>query len=281
MTERFDPSGRNRLFRRAAIWAAAAAFAWAGACRGGLGSRIRPPSESGRPYLQKYAQIEDIAVWIVDGPYVRENLDEEFTNFGQHYAFRFIPRDEFWLDRENCPGEAGFFVDHLLVEHRLMAGGMDYIHALEKGDAAETAERNRTAPVRDGEALRAAKGEAALVAKMHKELLAEFSGAVKVWIVDGEWVRDFYDIDFTEGGHDKVYKFIPAGEVWIDDDVTPAERKFILLHELHERSLMDKGWTYPKAHRDSSRVEFECRRHPEKLDARLREEIDKNRAPRG
>ncbi|MGD0784005.1 MAG: hypothetical protein ABSA30_14245, partial [Candidatus Aminicenantales bacterium] len=168
-----------------------------------------------------------------------------------------------------------------LVEHRLMAGGMDYIHALEKGDAAEMAERSRTAPVREAEALRAAKGDAALMAKIHKELLAELSGEVKVWVVDGELVRDLDYIDFTEGGHDKVYKFIPAGEVWIDDDVTPAERKFILLHELHERNLMDLGWTYEKAHRDSSRIEFECRRHPRTVDGLLRVEIAKSRAPHG
>ena len=279
MPERLELSARSRLVRRAAAWAAAAAIVWAGACGGALRLRVRPPSEPGRPYLQKYARIEGIIVWIVDGPYVRENLDEEFTNFGQHYAFPFIPRDEFWLDRQNVPGEEGFFIDHLRVEHRLMAGGMDYDHALEEGDAAEKAERSRTALAREGEVLRESNRGAALLAKIHKELLDEFSAEVKVWIVDGELVRDLYYIDFTEGGHDEVYKFIPAKEVWIDDDVMPAERKFILLHELHERNLMNRGWTYEKAHRDSSRIEFECRRHPETVDARLRVEIEKNRGP--
>jgi hypothetical protein len=98
-------------------------------------------------------------------------------------------------------------------------------------------------------------------------------------VVDGELVRDLYYIDFTEGGHDKVYKFVPPKEVWIDDDVSPAERKFILLHELHERHLMDLGWTYDKAHPDSSRIEFDGRRHPDKMDARLRAEIEINRIP--
>jgi hypothetical protein len=277
MAGRAESPGRNPLLRRIAIWTAAAAIAWSGACGGGLRSGVRPPSEPGRPYLQKYAQIEDVAVWIVDGPYVRENLDEEFTNFGQHYVFSFIPRDEFWLDRQNVPGEEKFFIDHLLVERRLMAGGMDYDHALDRGDAAEKAERSGTALAREGEALRAANGDAALVARIHKELLAEYSGDVNVWVVDGELVRDLDYIDFTEGGHDKVYAFVPSREVWIDDDVSPAERKFILLHELHERNLMDRGWTYEKAHRDSSRIEFESRRHPETVDARLKAEIDKNR----
>jgi hypothetical protein len=57
---------------------------------------------------------------------VRENLDEEFTNFGQHYRFHFIPINEFWLDQQHAPGEEQFFIDHLLVEYRLMRYGMDY-----------------------------------------------------------------------------------------------------------------------------------------------------------
>jgi hypothetical protein len=40
---------------------------------------------------------------------------------------------------------------------------------------------------------------------------------------------------------------------------------------------MDRGWTYAEAHKDSSRIEFECRRHPETADARLKAEIEKNR----
>jgi hypothetical protein len=61
--------------------------------------------------------------------------DEEFTNFGQHYRFRFIPTHEFWIDHEHGLGEQRIFIDHLLVEHRLMAGGMPYDQALGKADA--------------------------------------------------------------------------------------------------------------------------------------------------
>ncbi len=59
------------------------------------------------------------------------------------------------------------------------------------------------------------------------KFLKSYSRKVKVWIVDGEAVRDLFFIDFTEGGYDKVYPFIPSGEIWIDDDVFPRERKFI------------------------------------------------------
>ena len=54
-------------------------------------------------------------------------------------------------------------------------------------------------------------------------------------------------------------------EVWIDDDIAEAERGYVLVHELHERRLMATGWTYDKAHADSSRLELRCRRHPDEL----------------
>jgi len=249
-----------------------------GGCAGGPGSRVLPPSVTGKPYVRLLEKAEGFDVWIVNGSYVRENLDEEFTNFGQHLRFPFIPDREFWIDEEHAPGEAAFFVRHLLVEHDFMARGMKYPDALDRGDAAEKAERAKTRLEQEGAALRDAGRMRELMDKVHRELLPEYSDGVKVWVVDGELVRDVYYIDFTEGGHDKIYAFIPANEVWIDDDVMPGERKFILLHELHERALMAGGWPYAKAHPDSSRVEFHYRHHPAGLEAALRAEAAKNRS---
>jgi hypothetical protein len=67
-------------------------------------------------------------------------------------------------------------------------------------------------------------------------------GEISIWIVDGRLVRSVFDVDFTEGGHDYVYEFVPQNEVWIDNDLEESERPFVLLHELHERNLMAKGW---------------------------------------
>jgi hypothetical protein len=78
-------------------------------------------------------------------------------------------------------------------------------------------------------------------------------------------VRSAFDIDFTAGGHDHVYEFVPEGEVWIDDAIEEKERGFVLLHELHERNRMAEGWPYSKAHTESSRLEFRCRHHPDEL----------------
>jgi hypothetical protein len=227
-----------------------------------------------KPYIKKLDQIANITVWIVDGQYVRGRIDEEFTNFGQHLRFRFIPMHEFWIDKEHGPGEEHFFIDHLLIEHRLMTQGMAYDKALEKADAVELKERRKVELIKQIAKLSNRKA----IENIHKQLLKKYSGAVKVWIIQGGLVRSLYFIDFTEGGHDLVYPhFIPKNEVWLDDDLSPGERRFVLLHELHERHLMSLGWPYFKAHRSASRIEYHCREHQDELEANLRLEVEKNR----
>jgi hypothetical protein len=228
-----------------------------------------------KPYLKKIITVSKFSVYFVDGKYVRDRLSEEFTNFGQHYRFRFIPKNEFWIDNERTPGEEEFFIDHMLIENRLMAKGMSYDDALSRADKAEMKERRKVDFVKKGIPSRHKKEED--IRRIHKELLTRYStDNVKVWIVDGELVRDLFFIDFTEGGHDKVYSFVPPHEVWLDDDLQLKELKYVLLHEVHERRLMAQGWPYSKAHRSSSHIEYYCRHHPRELNVRLREETAKN-----
>jgi hypothetical protein len=228
-----------------------------------------------KPYIKKIATISKFSVFLVDGEYVRDHLSEEFTNFGQHFRFRFIPADEFWIDAERTPGEEHFFIDHLLMEHRLMAGGMSYDAALTLADKAEMKERRKVGFIRKGIKPRLNKEE--YIRLVHKKKLTRYStDKLKIWIVDGDLVRDRFFIDFTEGGNDKVYRFIPAHEVWLDNDLQVKERRYVLLHEVHERRLMAQGWTYFKAHRSASTLEYHCRHHPSELSDKLREEIEKN-----
>ena len=220
------------------------------------------------PYVKKAGERGRIAIWIVDGTYVRTHIDEEFTNYGQHYAFTFIPENEFWIDREGKPDELRFFVDHLLVEHRLMARGVDYDRALEAADKAELAERRKSGDV----AKLTKHGNLPQPEKVHVHLWKKLENGVSVWIIDGRLVRSVFDVDFTEGGHDHVYEFVPENEVWIDNDLEEAERPYVLLHELHERNLMAKGWDYDRAHEDSSKLEYHCRHHPEEIHQALANE---------
>jgi hypothetical protein len=234
-----------------------------------------------KPYVRKLDTISKLTVWLVDGSFVRSRLGIEFTNLGHHYTFPFIPRSELWIDREAAPGEQRFFMDHVLVEHRLMAGGKGYHYALAQADRMEKAERAKDRLMRGfgrfnvlDESL---MGRHAMD-RIHKRLLRKYSRAVRVWIVDGELVRDLLYVDFTEGGHDRVYPFIPRGEVWLDDDLAARERGFVILHELHERRLMGRGWPYDgrrrSAHRDASRLEYFCRHHPRQLGRELRKEME-------
>jgi hypothetical protein len=213
------------------------------------------------PYVRKVGQRGGITIWVVDGTYVRTHLDEEFTNYAQHYAFKFIPENEFWLDQEATEDEQQFFIDHLLVEHALMKKGVPYDDALAAADKKEQSEREKS-----GDIEKVKKGRSlADPARVHIKLWKTLESGVKVWIVDGRLVRSVFDVDFTEGGHDHVYEFVPHDEVWIDNDLEEAERAYVLLHELHERNLMAKGWPYSKAHEDSSKIEFYCRHHPDHL----------------
>ena len=221
------------------------------------------------PYLEKIERRGKFDIWIVDGTAIRGHKDEEFTNFGQHLRYPYIPENEFWLDREAAQDERRFFIEHLLVEHRLMARGMDYDAALEIADRAERKERRRA-----GDLKTLTHGGKTLPDghNVHDHLWKKLKSGLSVWIVNGRLVRSAFDIDFTEGGHDFVYEFVPSNEVWIDDDIEETERPYVLLHELHERNLMAKGMPYFKAHDDSSRLEYHCRHHSDELHDALAKE---------
>ena len=214
------------------------------------------------PYLHKVDKRGAIQIWIVDGSYVRGHIDEEFTNFGQHFRYKYIPDNEFWIDEETDHDEQAFFIDHLLVEHQMMAQGKPYGEALIKADSVERKERRRAGDVSKathrGQLLPDGHGA-------HEHLWKKLENGVSVWIVNGRFVRSAFDIDFTAGGHDHVYEFVPTGEVWVDDDITEKERGFVLLHELHERNRMADAIPYNAAHAEASRLEFRCRHHPDEL----------------
>jgi hypothetical protein len=214
------------------------------------------------PHLEKVDERGGLEVWIVDGSYIRGNIDEEFTNFGQHYRYPYIPINELWIDQETHADEHRFFIDHLLVEYRLMKEGAPYEKALPEADKEERKERRRAGDVRR---LTRSGHELPDAGKVHLRLWKKLESGLSVWIVNGRLVRSVFDIDFTAGGHDYVYEFVPENEVWIDDSIEEKERGYILLHELHERNRMAAGWPYNKAHAESSRLEYRCRHHPDEL----------------
>ena len=227
-----------------------------------------------RAYIKKFSNVSGFKVWIVNGNYIRGNLDEEFTNFGQHEGFNFIPKNEFWIDKERSPGEEKYFIETMLVMNRLIAKGMKDRDAAKIADKLERRERSKSRLMKKELGIKKHNGN--LIKTIHKSLIKKYcSKSLMVWVVKGELVRDLFFLDFTEGGHDKVYDFVPANEIWIDDDLSLEERKFVFLHEVHERNLMAKGMKYDPAHKSSSAIEYYCRKHPKMLDKCIRKELKK------
>jgi hypothetical protein len=197
-----------------------------------------------KPYLKLYDKVDGFKVYLVDGSYIRSHLNDQFTNFAQHYRFpKMIPLKEFWLDDEySNPKEYKFFIDHLLEEWKVMNRGVSYDKAIVEADAEEQRERDLEESGRFK------------IAKLGK------IGDVAVWLVDGRKVRDDDFIDFTEGGHDLVYDFIPPNEIWLDNAVKPEERPYILAHEFDERKKMaETGEAYKHAHNQASYLELNLR----------------------
>lgn len=202
-------------------------------------------------YVKQIDKIGKIKVFIVDGFIIRRDLDEEFTNFGQHYSFGYIPKYEFWIDKEASPDERKLFTDRLMNEWKLMKKA--YEEAVKK----DKLERKKFRKEDKDK-------------KFHIKLIKKIKDDVEIWKIDGKLVRDMLDIDFVEGGHEFVYNYVPKNEVWIDNDITTKERKFVILHELFERALMKKGSDYDNAHIKASEIEKELRLNPKKINDELK-----------
>lgn len=83
---------------------------------------------------------------------------------------------------------------------------------------------------------------------------------VRIFLVDGNKVRNHMLINFTMGGHHYVYNRIPEDEIWIDDH-NYDERAAVVEHEAHERKLMKfKKMSYSKAHDQANIVEKKSRK---------------------
>lgn len=215
-------------------------------------------SQFHKKLVDKYGGLE---IWEVDGQKIREKLDIEFPNYAMWPDFDYIPKNELWLDVEKDQNERQFFIDHMLAQWIVLKSGQDNSIALEKAYRVEKSERAKTG---DKEKVFDAKGKPH-PDKVHRSLLGKTADGLSVWLVDGRLVRSAFFADFMDGGHHLIYHWIPEKEVWIDDDLVKREYLYVILHELHERMLMAKGWSYNKAHPDSSKIELYCHHHPHHL----------------
>jgi hypothetical protein len=87
---------------------------------------------------------------------------------------------------------------------------------------------------------------------------------LRIMLVDGTYVRDTWDSDFSQGGNGWAYGFVPKNEIWIDWCIPEEEWPFIVYHECVEVEAMRRGFTYSQAHEKAKRQE-DCLRHPKNL----------------
>lgn len=185
-------------------------------------------------------------VWQVDGSALRRAALPDFTNYAHHFKFSLIPLYELWVDSGATGKDLEYDVERMVDEWRLISSGKRYAEAFEIAS-----DRDRE---RRSELPRAAK----------IRLLFATNAGLKVWLVRGDEVRKVAP-DYTEGGHDLVYPYIPTGDVWIDNAMEAGERGYTILHELTERAEMAQGMDYDHAHEVALRAEMDAREDPATL----------------
>jgi hypothetical protein len=219
-----------------------------------------------KPYIKKYKEVDGLIFYIVDGNYIRNFIDDQFTDFALHERFHFIPCGQAWIDRQTGgKKEYNYFVTNILAERKALKSGQDIWQA---GDVGSVAEK------------KARRFEIKKPIKI--KILYKYANII-IWLVRGAQVRLQKDVNFTQGGHDRVYSYIKPkkgqGEIWIDDEVPdPQDREDIALHEMHERNDMELGQSYGHgnrvtgAHASASFEEKLARRNPELLKSLVEKE---------
>jgi hypothetical protein len=92
--------------------------------------------------------------------------------------------------------------------------------------------------------------------------IAEAKGATPCYakMMFVESVNDQYSVDFKEGGHWLACNYIPKNEVWLNNEIEPTDRKYILARELFEIGQMSQGIDYDIAHAKASKYEQKLRK---------------------
>jgi hypothetical protein len=202
-------------------------------------------------------------VWIVDGKIVREAVDPEFLYGGNHERYPWIPTNEIWIDNAISCEEFHYTLEHELCERELMAlHGWSYDAAhdsalmveqqLRLGDLRLKQEHEHTlyeVSTTDSYGTKEISrlGDSLRLHNIYRLYVGK-RDTIDIWIVDGSNIRrDIYP-DFGLSGNDLAYHFIPAGEIWLDAQVSCEEMEFSIRRESAERTLMAAGLLYDDAY---------------------------------
>jgi hypothetical protein len=87
-----------------------------------------------RIYVEQYTTLpdptrpgEDVTVWLIDGAVARDFYKTDYTEGGHGYVYRWVPKDEIWLEVTLVRSEVPYILTHEFLERRLMHdAGLDY-----------------------------------------------------------------------------------------------------------------------------------------------------------
>jgi len=220
-----------------------------------------------KPYIKLYKVKDGISFYIIDGDYVRKNIDGQFTNFAMpsHYPYGLhVPKGEAWLDKSRNRNEYDYYIANILAQLKAIKEGKDQDEVFKEGDEAEVAMRKQGSrhPI-----------------KLKK---LETYANIDVFLVNGDEVCKQKDISYTEGGHDLIYHWIVPkkgrGEIWMDNRSPIKDRPFEQLHEMREHNKMALKMVYGHgsqctgAHASASHEEREARHNPALLKSLMERE---------
>jgi hypothetical protein len=224
------------------------------------------------------------AIWIVDGAVIRHEIYHEFVYGGNVQRYPWTPKQEIFIDNAISADEYEYTLAHELYERDLMAKrGLSYDEAHDSALMLEHRMR-----LRDLTACKQHEAELPLVSTLdddsvrelplpdsirlkdiYRQHLAKRDG-IAIWIVDGPTVRREIYPDFGMSGNDKVYFFIPKGEIWIDNSASCEETEYSIASELEERKLMANGIGYDLAYQAALKIVIRMRDQTDRLISRMR-----------
>lgn len=81
-----------------------------------------------------------------------------------------------------------------------------------------------------------------------KKLLREQDG-LTIYVIDGNYVRNNFEVDFALAGNHERWNFVPDNEIWVEDTGSKFDMECAIIHEITERNDMkDNGTDYEDAH---------------------------------
>jgi hypothetical protein len=89
-----------------------------------------------------------LQVWLVHGRVVRDKYDDDFTEGGHGLVYKYIPKNEVWVDDDIHKDDKPFVLYHELYERNLMEKGEQYNRAHKEASKKEQFLRNNPQQIR-------------------------------------------------------------------------------------------------------------------------------------